>query len=490
MNGSKLIYILRLFSKDEIKSFEKFIISPYFAVGRDVSGLYSILKKYHPQFDIEDLKKEAVYKKLFGNGKFNEKKLKNLSSDLTRLAEQFLVHESVKKDRTSAEKILAESYKIRNAEKLFLLTLNSLEKKIEENLFSSVHCFKEEEKKERLKEEYYIGVNRFDRSIPLRIKYTDYFTLTFLVSFLRKLREKIILPGYYKIPFESPLINSMQANLDFEGLMDSLRKSNFDMLWLMEIYYNLYKCMAEPGHKSYYRKFKQQFLENIAKFSRAEKYFILNDCVSYCIQEDRSEQTEYMNEELDVYEHMFAENAYSPGEEEYLSVVLYRNIMLLALDLGNYEWLGKFIETHSDKLKPDFRENMVNLASANLHFSKGEFEKALICTGKVEYDFFLYKTDIKNLMLKIYYELGLYDQAFSLIDAFRHFLHDTDEISRFYKFQHQNFLNIYNKLLKARSDGDISGIDFVLNEMNSLGLVTSKKWLMNKGNELLKKELA
>src|SRR5947207_15117833 len=42
MKDSKIAGILSTFSKDEIKSFEKFIISPYFSHRRYVSGFFSL----------------------------------------------------------------------------------------------------------------------------------------------------------------------------------------------------------------------------------------------------------------------------------------------------------------------------------------------------------------------------------------------------------------------------------------------------------------
>ena len=98
MNDSKLIQILKTFSVNEIKDFEKFIASPYFSTGRNVEGLYSILKPYHPEFDSSKLDKKTVFKKLFPCDKYSEMKFKNVTTALTRLAEQFLVNESIKND--------------------------------------------------------------------------------------------------------------------------------------------------------------------------------------------------------------------------------------------------------------------------------------------------------------------------------------------------------------------------------------------------------
>ena len=65
MRDSKLVEMLGMFSKGEMKSFEKFVVSPYFTAGRSVEGLFNILKKYHPEFDSVNIEREKIFKKLF-----------------------------------------------------------------------------------------------------------------------------------------------------------------------------------------------------------------------------------------------------------------------------------------------------------------------------------------------------------------------------------------------------------------------------------------
>ncbi|MBN8571230.1 MAG: hypothetical protein J0M18_16530, partial [Ignavibacteria bacterium] len=209
MQDSKLVEILKVFSPKEWKDFEKFVNSPYFSTGRDVNGLYTILKKHHPEFSSAQLDKKKVFTALFPSEQFNEKKLKNITSDLTGMAEQFLVSEALALNEELSDETLARVYKDKKNDKLFLKTLNSLDKKLSGNKFQSDKCFNEEERLERLFEEYYIGLHKFEKSVPIRVKYTEYVILTFFVTFLRKQRDKIIIQEYYNLEFTSPLIESV-----------------------------------------------------------------------------------------------------------------------------------------------------------------------------------------------------------------------------------------------------------------------------------------
>ena len=484
MQNSKLVEILKVFSPKEWKDFEKFVNSPYFSTGRDVSGLYTILKKHHPEFSSAQLDKEKVFTALFPSEEFNEKKIKNITSDFTGMAEQFLVSEALALNDELSDETLARVYKDKKNDKLFLKTLNSLEKKLSRNKFQSDKCFNEEERLERLFEEYYIGLHKFEKSVPIRVKYTEYVILTFFVTFLRKQRDKIIIQNYYNLEFTSPLIESVYESLDFEKLLKLLKEKKSEWLWLIEIYYYAFKTLQNVEDEPMFHKFQKLFYENIDKFSRKEQYFIFNDFIAWLHTKDNKFGTLSAREEFEIFKKMLEHTAYSPSEKEFMSVLLYRNIMNMAISLEEYNWFENFVNDFTEKLKPEFRENMENLAKSNLYFERGRFEDALECLSKIPYDLFIYKVDIKNLMLRIYYELELYDAAFSMINAFRNFLSTTDEISEVFKTQQINFINFYNKLLKMKADNKPNDAGFIAKEIEKRDSVASKHWLIEKAKQL------
>lgn len=480
MKESKVAGILRTLSKDEMKSFERLIISPFFGSRRDVSGYLRVLKGYYPEFNV---KKEVFFTKLFPGADYNERKLKNLGAQLIQLAEQFLVHNAIRIDKTEFNKQLAAQYQNRKNPRGFLNTLRALENHFESTKFSSVECFSGEEELNWMEMSYYLDKNEFEKAIKLRAKHTEHFTASFLIRFLRRLRDKNSFAAY-NVPFEGMLIEVVSENINFDKIISGLEEKNYPLLWLIKIYYYVYLTSFDSGDISLFDKLRKLFYENINKFSRLEKYFLFNDLIDYCSRKENAGELTYRQKEFDTYTEMFMHDAYSTSEEEYLSLVLYRNVMLLTLSLKEYDWLNRFIEEYTNKLKPEYRENMMNLGRANLYFEKGDFEGALKYVSKVQYDFFLYKTDIKNLMLKIYYELGLFDAAFSLIDAYRHFLAETNEIEEGFKKQYANFLNIYNKLIKAKSDKNPKEADYILHQINKTPVLSSRIWLKKKAEEL------
>lgn len=486
MLDSKLIEIIRTFSTNEIKSFEKFIASPYFARGRDVLGLFSIIKKYYPDFNIVVLEKKNIYSKLYPKEKYNEKKLKNLSFELTKLAEQFILFESFKSDKLENRLRFTEELKKRDLDKFFLSSLKTLENQLDDSLFDPDECFSKEEKFMLLREDYYFWKTDFDNSVKYRLKNTEYFTLSFLIKFLQRLRDKKTITVRYNKSFDNPLLESMEENLDFEKLLDSLRKKDYKFFWLLELFYHFYMCAPMTGNEEHYYKLKELFLSNIEAFSPSGKDQIFSVLTAYCSAVAEKGDTSLYREEFELVNKMFEHKVFTADENKFINPIVYRNIMLLALRLKEFEWLDKFAEKHSDKLKPEFRENLVSLLKANQCFALGEFERSLEYLNMIKYDIFIYKFDVKNLMLKIYYELGLYFQAYSLIDAYKHFLDNNKEHAQIHNKQYRNYINLYSRLLKIKENGANEDMDMLLNDIEKTEALASRIWLREKLGELQK----
>lgn len=489
MQDSKLINILKTFSADELKSFEKFIASPYFSVGRDVRGLFSVIKKSYPRYLSKEIIKENLYKKLFGSEEFNERKLKNLTASLTFLAEQFLIYSSLSTNETENELILAEQYLKRGNEKLFLSTLRSVEKKSLPLIsFGDSDSFAASRKMLRLKEKFYISKNKYSDAIPVRLAHTEYSALSFYIYFFKRLKDYVIFPIFYNSPFENTILKSVKENTDFEKMMEELKSENYPMLWLIEVYYNIYKSILsskDGKSEEYYYKTKKLFFENKDKFSRREKYYILDSLVTYCIMRD-PDNNNFSLECFEIYKKMLEENACTPSEEEPLGATQYGNIMFWAFDIEEYDWLEGFIGKYSSKLKPEHEEDMTNLAMAHLYFGKRDYEKALTHISKVRNDFLLYKIQVRNLKFKIYYELGLFEQAYSLVDSYRHFLTENTEIHGMFKERAVDFINIYIRLLKAKADHNVTDVDFLRTKIEGMLGYELRPWLMEKVDELIK----
>src|SRR5262245_14354555 len=98
MKNTKLVNILKTFSKEEMKEFEKFVCSPYHNTGKNCMPLIKQLQKFYPEFESDVLTYENLYKKLYPGKKFNKQVMWNLTSAAEKMADEFIIHERLKKD--------------------------------------------------------------------------------------------------------------------------------------------------------------------------------------------------------------------------------------------------------------------------------------------------------------------------------------------------------------------------------------------------------
>jgi hypothetical protein len=128
MKGSKLINILKTFSKEEMKLFEKFVASPYFNNGKNCAPLLKRLQKFYPDFDDEKLTNENIYKKLYPRKNFNKQVIWNLNSAMEKMAEEFIAQLGMRNDKFGRMGYIVHHYNERKLKNLHAAMLHTIDK--------------------------------------------------------------------------------------------------------------------------------------------------------------------------------------------------------------------------------------------------------------------------------------------------------------------------------------------------------------------------
>ncbi|CAN5579450.1 hypothetical protein BH10BAC5_BH10BAC5_20310 [soil metagenome] len=101
---------------------------------------------------------------------------------------------------------------------------------------------------------------------------------------------------------------------------------------------------------------------------------------------------------------------------------------------------------------------------------------------------FTYKYDLKLLQLMIYYELDYFEEAFSMLDSFRHFLANNKNVSERRGKSHEEFTNCYTDLLKCKTENSKKKPDEIKQELKTVyDSLRYKDWLYAKADELIDK---
>jgi hypothetical protein len=163
---------------------------------------------------------------------------------------------------------------------------------------------------------------------------------------------------------------------------------------------------------------------------------------------------------------------------------MFRNTVLTAIELQELGWAEKFILNEAKKLKPSLKSSMMNLCSAEIEFKKKNFDNSLQFLGKVKYDSFFLRIDVKLLQMCIYYELKYFEQAmYDLESAKKYMKKGKDKTND--QSTYINFLKYYSRLLKLNSKGDKSEASKDILELKKMsGKIEYYDWLVEKFSEL------
>lgn len=169
-----------------------------------------------------------------------------------------------------------------------------------------------------------------------------------------------------------------------------------------------------------------------------------------------------------------------------MQMIFFRNVVLTALDAHEYEWAEHFILQHYNKLKPSYSENMKNFCLAETEFTRNNFENSLEYLSNVSYNSFVFKRDVKMLLMNLYYELNFFEQAYYIMENTKRYLKKTNEISEEDKILDYNFIEYYKQLLKLRETPDKDAAVVCINKIKKVyNKIENPDWLVEKFKEIL-----
>src|ERR1051326_6163635 len=102
MHESKLIKILKAFTRKEFSEFEKFAASPFHNDGRNYSALVKELKKHHPGFSGNNFSFEKIFDKLYKGKKYSDSLVHTSLSRILKMVQEYISYKAYKKNNLAA----------------------------------------------------------------------------------------------------------------------------------------------------------------------------------------------------------------------------------------------------------------------------------------------------------------------------------------------------------------------------------------------------
>lgn len=486
MSDPKLIALLKKLTPEEFSELEKFVMSPYFARGRNFEPLFKLLKPLYPDFPAEKMTREILFRELYKGVKYDapiaDNKIKILFSGLYKLCLDFLIQLEFNADKERKEYYLLIKLRTKKLYKEFDKKYSEVLKEKDNPLKGSYadltnkYFFLQNYKNYSLNRDNYENV--FRTSVEMR----EHGLAAGLVEALKYQNEKNIMKSYNIEPGFT-MLEELLDKLRIEEFLETMKKENHKFYPLLYINYLEY-LMQKDGNKIEHLVYLKNYLrQNGDHFGRVEKYAMYLRMESYCNRgmSEYNNKTAFSDELFSIYNEMLELKIYKIHDGEDFNIVLFRNMVMQSVSIKQFDWLEQFLEKYSDEINEFHRNDMENYARSMLELGRGNYEKALSHLMKIEFELFLYKTDVRMELLKIYYELESADQFFSAADATLNYLKNRSIHPGKINSGYINFVLLIKELVKIRYDvnREKDAIEQLKRKIETT-FVYYQKWLIEK----------
>lgn len=481
MKNSKIAQVLRTFSRREFKEFEKFAASPFFRKGRELKPLLKVLKKYYPRFDQRSFTKENIYRQIH-KGSYNDKLMKTLMSDLLKMSNEYLIQLTIR--NLTPEIQSAHCYEM-NRRKLGFLSVRgiaSLQNALKGNMlgesyFRTLIYLYEAKIGHNLMQDHQILVCDDVKSKA------EYVLYHYLSSAMKSLHNMDANKLTFNARYESHISVKFLRTIDFEAFLNRLDGTKYKNI--IEIYLFALITRLNESDETYFYKLKESLFKHINRFERDEQEFLLLVYEGLCVMKSLVINSEkYQRERFESRKVAISKKLHKRSEQGHFPILRFLSIFILALQLGEHAWAQEFVTGYINEVSPEYRRNMQAFCRALLNFEKGNFDEAQKDAVSIDFKVFTLKTEVRNLTLKIYYEMNYLEEAFYIVDSYTHFLSKNKNVADILKDRRRHFLKYYRTLLLLKGGEKAPEINELKKAISETQNISEKTWLLEKVEEL------
>ncbi len=446
MREIKLTAILKTFSKEEFKEFEKFIDSPFFSSGRNLKPLYLALKKFYPEFEPGKFTAENVFTLIYKNRDFNISLYRKLISDMTIEAEEYLLQRALKKNPYYEYILKLKEANNRGLVKQFEKYYHEAETYVKHNSFSSdtENRLLHELLEIRIDNYYERGLQ--NRTNDMIIQSSGYMISSFIYTLISNLQSIHVNEKSFVKAGKKDIINNFINTFDFDNFA---KASNDPKIKI----YNLFIHQVNGSYsKRTIIELKEHLNEQKNIFHQSELYELYKGLAAMCVElaAGKPDKTEYQKLLFGVYRDVLNNDVLANPATGSVDLHRFRNIFNTALDISETNWAEQFLKKYISTLPKEHVINLEYFFYGKIEYIKGNYEKTLEYFSKLDQSHFVFTKDLKYEYLKCYYALNHIESAISLVDSLRHYVGNNDTVPEFQRKEVLDFLKKYMALVNLR----------------------------------------
>ena len=386
---SNIIQLLSIFSKEEMKEFEKFVKSPFHNNRAEVTRFFDSIKKFYPGFNQKDFTKEKIFYGLYSGDKYRDDVVRRLCSNLYKLGEEFAAYKNFRQDSFNSEKSILDFFLSRNADKFYLKQISKIRKQLEDQVLRDPEYYL---KLSTLDEQYRVFMLKYDPNYK-KVSFNTQIDLMwkFLLSSMLRLYgfaeyEKFFFNKDYELKYKNELLKISSES----GFMNSKT---------IEIYYLLLKLYDGNNNEELFNRIKVLIDGISGSFSKSECFHFYIHLFNYLNICKMNSDKDFSKEEFEISRKLVENDllvhngTIDPG--------WFRGIFAKALNAGEIVFADKFIEKNLITECENVKDNDFSTFSTGV-LVKGKQNE----DSNIEWFFNSRKGDIASCVVKVKCKVG------------------------------------------------------------------------------------
>ena len=436
---------------------------------------YALLTPHYPKFESPALAKEKLYKKLHGSGKYNDLQMRKVISELFQLAYDFVAYEEFKNTPLQMQR-----------QRHAWLTKKGVEKLREQSVDYSEKIFAQQPVRDS---HFYLHrwLADFDKFEYQADKYKDAENkLADKVDLLGHLRS---LDHYYLLKYfetqlyilsVSKLVNEPYNDATFEHAETLAQKYIGQGDVVIDLYYYLVQ-LEKTDALNYYQMLKTKFLANDPAVPEVLAMEIAVSLENFIAKKVRADENQFITDLLEIYRFIIKHNLmYYKGEIRYY---FYHNVTMAGMRIGDLDFAEQFIEDYKSKIAEPYREDLYRYCKAYLLLERGRYNEALQLVLTVNPVLYFNKADLKTLVARLHFELGMFAEMETTLDSFPYYLAD-ETLPQHLKERYANFVKSLRKLAELKQNYNHNEFLKLAQHLKSTGMHQSQRWFNDKMDEI------
>lgn len=460
----KLRRIHQKLSVADKRSVKDALISPFFNKNPKIRLVWDVLERSEQRSDDEF--KLAVHRKIFGRTEYDDLVIRHLMSKLQKLVEQVLAVMHWQSEPINTE--LAYVAKLNQIGEVKTLK-QQLSKVKQQTDNTSISSYKDTFELQQLKQlaanKYQI---RYDNAVLQDV--SDSLDSYYVLQKLKMAAAALSLQTVYSSTFNIGYIDTILTDLEENEPKDSL----------ILLYYLGLQTLRSTDSETYFKRLKVLLSLDDLSIDTKEQLDLFILAQNYCIRKVNSGERQYFEELFELYQASLKKNLIQTDQVQFPPT--FKNIVSVALRLKAFDWVERFIISHTEYLSIEYRDDYLNYNLARLYFELNELEQARDHLLKVMYKDLFIGLNARMLMVKTYYELNLFDLAYASIESFQQYL-NRKEVLSYHKQNYKNNLKFVKRLLNLNRY-DKARKKLLRQQIQEMQMLTEKNWLLQKLTEL------